>query len=448
MHPAYASYTMCESKNGHAPEAPKDPLEGVVAERFKDRKPAPTFDFFPSVLSILSLVVMTASAVYMADQVSRPSVAFHQLKVGLHERPHQVTTFGELFVADLPCFFPGVLYDPAKPPNDFEHCNTNHQCQDKNNCDKEPSALWTRLPFYFTVWGAGLGGTFEFVLLCMGKNFQQDLNPFTQWIRRLRLLNLAFITSTVFFFAVCLTVPQENEVLLTILMYFFVAVAFALAPALFFGGLSSGGIDFIPPTILAIQAAVFIFVISREAVFGGKIAKYVLASAPVFQIAALLVTTATPMKSFGFHILSTLAGTSVYVALELAGNESPSFPTDLEAMLLGPETTRVLPFFVAAAAFGWFTMMISAPKVYQNFRSEVSYYLWSVVSYVLVGQPSQPKPYMLGTIYKTQAPKRITLQPYAQQHPYEVAPNLGIPAIYSENGYVYLDRHVETDSCH
>jgi hypothetical protein len=56
-------------------------------------------------------------------------------------------------------------------------------------------------------------------------------------------------------------------------------------------------------------------------------------------------------------------------------------------------------------------MMTFAPKVYQNFRSEMSYYVWSLVSYVLVGNPSQPMPYRLGAIYKTKTPKRITLQP-------------------------------------
>jgi hypothetical protein len=409
---------MSEGKNGNrAPEAPEDALEGFVAERFEDPAPAPKFGFFPSILSILSLVVMTGSAVYMANQISHPSFAFHQLKaekVHWGQPLHQVTAFGKLFV-DLPCFFPGILYDPATPTKAFEHCNTSHQCLNKKDCDKEPSALWTRLPFYLTAWGAGLGGTFEFALLLMGKNFQQNLNPFTQWVNRLRLLNLPFLTSAVFFVSVCLTVPQENEVLLTILMYFFVAVAFALAPALFFGGLSSGGVDFTPLTLLAMQAAEFIFIISREAVFGGKIAKYVLASAPVLQIAALLVGTSTPMKSLGFHFLSTLSAISIYIVLELAGNESPSFPTDLETMLLGPDTTRVWPFFVAAAAFGWFAMMTFAPKVFQNFRSEMSYYVWSLVYYVLVGAPSQPMPYRLGYIYKTKTPTRITLRPYAQR---------------------------------
>lgn len=403
---------------------------GYVDQRFRRIPPAPTFTLGPCLLSILSLVLLTASASYMASQVSVPSVAFHQIKVKKPRwnrkatPPPQANSVGELW-NDALCFFPaaGILYDPEEV---LEHCNVSHQCQIKD-C-KERSAFWTRVPFYLTIWGAGLGAAFEMFLLLIGKPFQQGLNPFTTWIRRLRLLNLAFLSSSIFFFSVCMTVPQDNAVVLKGAMYFFTAMAFALAPALFFGGLDSGGVNFVPLILLGTQAAQFVFVVTRGAAFGGKMATVTLALAPVLQFAAFQVTTATPMKSTGFHIASMLAGLSLYVALELAGNESPPFPMDLEAVLLGPETTHIGPF-LASAAFGWTAMMTLAPKVYQNFRSEMSYYAWSLLYYVLVGAPSLPMPLRLSVIFAEETPRFIRLQPYSQQHPYEVSPNLGVPAI-------------------
>lgn len=298
--------------------------------------------------------------------------------------------------------------------------------------DGSKPALWTLLPFYFTVWGAGLGTVFELALLFHGTPFQQNLNAFTQWVSRLRLLNLPFVASSIFFFYICLTVPETNEMLLISSMYGFTALAFALAPALFFGGLDAGGYDFVPPILIAIQVVEFVFVVTRGAISGGAMATYVLAAAPVFQILAFLVTTATPIRSFGFHVLSTLAGLSLYIALELEGNASPDCTQDLHIVLMGPETTKVWPVLLTSAAFGWTMMMKVAPKVYQNFRSEWSFYIWSVLYYVLVGAPSQPVPLRLSAIFREQKPKRATLQPYSHQHPYDVSPNLGIPAIRGE----------------
>ena len=417
-------------ENGNSPNLPNDFRKGFVDERFKEHPEAKPFKILPSLLSIASLALMTASAVYMAKQLSDPSTAFHQLEPQVRQLsrskeapPCTANTVMQL-LQYLPCFF-----QPYTKTNEF--CNSSYHCQGEE-CNSK-AAMWTLLPFYFTIWGAGLGATFEAALFLKGEAFQQDLNPFTQWIRRLRLLNLPFVSFSVFFLSICMTVPQDNGVLLKILMYSFVALSFALAPALFFGGLTAGGYDFVPPILLAIQAAQFLSAISRGVVVGGKMATYVLASAPVFQTAALLVSTATPIRSFGFHILSTMAGLSIYVALELAGSESPYFPIEVEKVLLGPESTRNWPFFLLAAVAGWSAMMALAPKVYQNFRSEMSYYVWSLLYYVLLGAPSQPLPFRLRAIFANQKPKRITVEPYSQQHHYDISANLGIPAI---SGYV------------
>lgn len=83
---------MSEGKNGNrAPEAPEDALEGFVAERFEDPAPAPKFGFFPSILSILSLVVMTGISVYMANQVSHPPLRISSAQGG--EGPARLRQF-------------------------------------------------------------------------------------------------------------------------------------------------------------------------------------------------------------------------------------------------------------------------------------------------------------------------------------------------------------------
>lgn len=413
-----------------------DARKGFVDQRFKAPEKKPTYGLIPSLMSIISLAIFTASSVKLVEQLSHPNAAFHLLKPhtvnhGRHhdEIPPRADTFKQLF-HDIPCLFPDVLYDTNNAGEKNAYCNTSHQCQD-TGCEKEATApLWTTLPYYFTIWGAGMGGAFEIGLLLARIPFQQGYNPFTKWISRLRLLNLAFVSTTVFFFCVCMTIPASNDFLLVFLMYFFTATAFALAPALFFGGLTSGGYDFVPPILIGMQIALFIFITSRGTVFGGRMATYVLAMVPIFQLISLLVTTATPMKSFIFHVVSTFPGFFMYIALELAGNEAPSFPKELQDILFGPSTTKAAPFLIGAGAFGWFAMMKLAPKVYQKFRSEISYYVWSLLYYVLVGNPSQPMPFRLSTIFtSSNLPRRINLQPYSQQHPYEVGPSLGIPAI-------------------
>ena len=416
-------------------KTPVDFREGFVDDRFKSSPPPKTYKLLPSLLSIASLIVMTQGAIYMSKLVGNPAVSFHLVKTEKPRRgkavPPEANTFEEL-MAEAECFFPGVLYDTkVTDPGYFEQCNRPLDIT-KTSIETTPP-LWSLLPFYFTIWGAGLGGAFEIVLVLVGKAFQQNFNPLATWVSRLRLLNLAFVSTSIFFLSACLTIPSNNSDLLQGLMYFFTALAFALAPALFFGGFTAGGFDFLPPTLLGLQVAQFVFVVSRGAVFGGKMATFVLALAPALQFTAFLVTTATPLRSTAFHVLSTLAGFALYISLLLSGNEAPSFLSDIDMTLEGPKTTHVGPLLVVSAAFGWTAMMTLAPRVYQYFRSELSYYVWSTLYYVLVGAPSQPLPLRLSAIFDNQVPRRITVQPYSAQHPYYVSTNLGIPAI---NGYV------------
>ena len=243
-------------------------------------------------------------------------------------------------------------------------------------------------------------------------------------------MNLAFVVTSIFFFSAALTVPTTNEFLLLFCEYLFIGIAFALAPALFFGGLTVGSLDLMPLILLGIEAAQFIFVITRGTVAGGSAATAVLASAPILQIIALLIGTATPIKSTFFHIISSGGGFAIYTALMLVGSDNPTLVFDVQTILDGPSTTHTEWFILGAAVAGWTAMMQLAPKVYQNFRSEMSYYAWSLLYYLLVGSPSQPRPFRLSEVFADdEKPRLITVEPYGQQHPYEMNPSIGIPAI-------------------
>jgi len=425
-------------------ESPIAWRSSFIDARFKEKPPEKKYSPFTSLLSILSLALMTYTALYSLKQLKNPDVTpfvqhrhvtEHLFRPGQdsldyeEKRWRDVDSFKDLFKV-IPCFFPNVFYAVDNPPQGIiDTCNLNADQGSSDEVIVDDPPLWVRLPFYFTVWGAGMGGTFELVLLLLGKPFEFDLNPFVGWVRRLRLLNLAFVTTSTFLFSACMTVPKENVALLTFMMYFLVAVCFALAPALFSGGFSAGGYDFMPPTLLAMQLAQTIFVLYRGTVYGGCVATTLLAAAPLIQIAALLTTTATPLKSTGFHLLSTLNMVFLYISLLLAGNDAPSFAVEVEKVLEGPESTQIWPFIVGSAIIGWHMMMSFWPTVYENFRSELSYNVWSLLYYVLVGAPSQPLPYRLSLIFQNEKPETIKLEPYSESHRYDVIPNLAIPAI-------------------
>lgn len=112
--------------NGSSYSAPVDSREGFVERRFHCRSPPKTYKTLPSLLSIISLIVMTVSALFMAKELSNTSVAFHQLNIdeihtGGGSNKHgkifggrngnkdngkklEVNTFKELMEV-VPCFF-------------------------------------------------------------------------------------------------------------------------------------------------------------------------------------------------------------------------------------------------------------------------------------------------------------------------------------------------------
>ena len=169
---------------------------------------------------------------------------------------------------------------------------------------------------------------------------------------------------------------------------------------------------------------------TRETVAGGGSAKFALAMNPVFQLTAYIVTTATPLKSFGFHMLSTFAGIWLYLAIMLAGNADKNIPVNVASAIKSADPEfHQWPFVAFTLVVGWVTVMKTFPMLYQSFRSELSYNGWSLLYFVLVGNPSQPPPKRLAEVYYQNPPKRVDLEPYSQQHMYQVSSNMAIPAI-------------------
>ena len=170
---------------------------------------------------------------------------------------------------------------------------------------------------------------------------------------------------------------------------------------------------------------------TRDPVAGGNAVKYTLALAPVFQFMAFLQGTATPIKSFYFHTLSTIGAVCLYLALMLAGNSDDTVAMAVQDAILSKEPyQRQWPYVLATIAVAVFTVFKTFPLLYQSFRSEISYVVWSLMYFVLVGNPTPPAPPQpLSQVYKVGAPKQVTMQPYSESHPYQVAANMAVPAI-------------------
>lgn len=107
------------------------PLNIQYPEANRFEKPSiPVYGIVGSTLSILSLLFMTVLSIIMTAQLLNPANNF------------------------------GLGFLPTPQAN-------------------SALAMWTWVPFAFSVFGAGLGFIFELVLLLLGAPFQQALNSFT-----------------------------------------------------------------------------------------------------------------------------------------------------------------------------------------------------------------------------------------------------------------------------
>ena len=351
--------------------------EPALSIRYPDdipfEKPAtPVYGTAGPVLSILSLLLMTVVSVIITVQLLNPT--YH---VGL-----------------------GILPPPQATSS---------------------LALWTWLPFAFTIFGASVGLIFELVLLLLGKPFQQTLNRFTTFIRNIRLLNLAPVTTTIFFFVCCMTIRDEN--LRMALLYLAAVGCFALGLALFFGGAEAA----VGLTLMTIQVVQIILVLMFGAAVGGKWVAVFLILQAVLQLTSLKIGAMTPLTSTAFHTISTFSGVMLYYAIVGATAVEANFSHDVAIALPAGSLARW------AFVFACFAGLVLAgqlwPLTRNNWRAVASNAVWSLLYFTLVSAKRFPKPHNLSEVYKKGAPKPVKLLPYSQQHPQFISPALAIPAV-------------------
>ena len=351
-------------------------IEYATEERFI--RPVPViYSKFGSLLSILSLLFMAVLSSLMYFQLVHPEQAFLP------------------WLSDLLPFL--------KPPE-----------------VNSALATWAWLPFAFTIFGSVVGMLFELWLMLTGQQFQQTNTPFHTFIRNIRLLNLGPVVASMFFFFVCILVTDPSMRL--VLLYLSGAIAFGLGFALFFNGAPS----FVFVMLAGLQVTQVILVLTHTIPFGGSSVAYFLIAQSVLQLAALLITTATPIKSTGFHTLSTLAGVCLYIALVKITNANPSFSHDVAVAL--PKWSVLYWGFIVACLAGMVAVGCAFPKVYQSFRSLFSHAIWTLQYFVLVSAKRFPRPFNLSRVYDNNKPVQSKLKPYYQVHAKYLMKDLSIPA--------------------
>lgn len=355
-------------------------FQPAFVERFEKPK-AQDYPLFPSLMSILSLLIMSYVSAYLFVELI-PSLSLS---------------------ADL---FPGHTWlSSFLPPI--------------SSATEIP--VWAWLPFAFTIFGATLGWVFESYLVLQGHAFQQQRTKLNRFIQSIRLENLAPVTGTIFF-AVCM-MSFDNTALLTALVYITVGVSCLLGTALLLGGT-----PWLPPALLLVQVGQILIVLSSD--LSGLI-KGLLVGQAVLQSISLTIGAMTPWKSTAFHLISTVSGILLYVALiDIAGQES--------LMGSGWEPT---PLSIIGVLFvgmlGIHLAFKLNPKLYNQLRSVLSNAIWSLQYFLLISAPRFPNPVALGAIYsKENPPKPVTLKPYYQQHPEFLPQPLSIPAV------THLERNV------
>lgn len=280
--------------------------------------------------------------------------------------------------------------------------------------------LWVTLPFLFTIFGGSVGWLLEIGLFVNGTPFQMTLNRLTVFITKIRLLNIAPVVSTLFFFVCSIAIPDPN----LRLAFFYLAVfgCFAMAVGLFFGG-----VTLMPLIILAIQAVQFFILIIYGAQAGGDIVKWLLIGQTVTQTTAFIVGTSTPIKSFGFHVLSTISGLLAYGAIATVIKADPGFTSQVSPLI--PLWSLRMWVLVAAILMGVIFTLRASSMTYNIWRSGFSNLIWSLQYFLLISAKRFPKPYNLSELYKNGPPKPAKLQPYYQQHSTNLPENLAIPAV-------------------
>lgn len=286
---------------------------------------------------------------------------------------------------------------------------------------------WIRLPFLFTVFGGTVGWLLELGLLFNGTPFQFSLTRFTRFVRQIRLLNIGPVVTTLFLFATTIVITDPD--LHFALLYVGVFLCFALVPALYYGGAAS-----VPLVILGTQILQLIIILIYGAQVGGHLVTWMLIGQTVIQFSAFIVGTTTPMKSFGFHVLSSISGTLAYFAITTILKEDSDFGVNNAVFI--PSGSLQLWALIFTAIIGFlFTMKASAPT-FAIWRSKVSNTIWSLQYFLIISAKRFPKPYNLSFLYKDGAPPPTRLQPYYLQHSEFLPEKLVIPSVERIEGNV------------
>jgi hypothetical protein len=288
---------------------------------------------------------------------------------------------------------------------------------------------WVTLPFLFTVFGGGVGALLELGLLVTGTPFQLLRSRFTRFVTHIRLLNIAPVLTTIFFF-VC-SFCLEDAGLRTALLYASGFAAFALAPALYYGGANAT----VPLVILATQVLQIVLVVATGLLHSAyqTVGLFLIAQS-ITQAIAYLITTQTPLKSTGFHVLSTLSGYLLFLAAVEALQVNPGLLQERTTPITGDPL--LLGGFVAVCLAGYaFTMKTSA-MTYNIWRSKASNVIWSLQYFLLISAKRFPNPKNLSELYKKGAPLPSKLKPYYQQQPEYLPEALIIPAVERIEGNV------------
>lgn len=290
-------------------------------------------------------------------------------------------------------------------------------------------SLWMTLPFLFTISGGGIGFLLEFYVLVTGTPFFMMRSRFTRSIQMLRFLNIAPIVTTIFFFVCSFVI--EDEGLRMAVLYLVGFATFAMGTVLYLGPPN----PIIPPIILGMQLLQIVLLLS-SGMLGGPlylVCIFLLAQG-VLQGAAFMVTTATPMKSFGFHILSSISGALLFLAAREALKIDPSW---IASKTIDWAANPLLKWGLIFACFAGIVFAYkSTPKTRNVIRSRVSNAIWSLQYFLLISAKRFPNPKNLSELYKDAPPPPSKLKPYYQQHPEFLPEALSIPSVERLEGNV------------
>lgn len=355
------------------PKTTLTPIEYAYQAVLEPPEPV-TYPVLPSIFSILSLLLMTGLSSIMLYQLMHPGVTL--INVGFLDAP----------------------------------------------ATDKPLALWTMLPFAFTIFGAGVGALFEIVLLLSGTPFQQQKNAVTRFVSQIRLINLSPVVMTILFYTACMVVgdPSMRFGFLLFAAGFGGTVAFTL----FWGGANL----FTSSSLLLMQAAGIALVLIDGPPPGGMVVSALLIGQALTQTFSLLVGATTPKTSTIFHTVSTISGVFLYNALVVTTSVSPDFSHEV-AVGLVPGSLALWTVLMLVPA-GMVAAMVLFPASFNNMRAVLSNGLWTPIWYLLVSNPRFPPPESLDKVYKSgKTPSPTALKPYYMEHSQYLSAALTIPAV-------------------